>query len=398
MVRKTIEKISKHIENKEFTIITGARQIGKSTMLKQIQEAYEKKKYPVVMLNLERKNILQELDENPENIFNYLTLNQEQKTFLLIDEIQYLADPTNFLKLLYDEYADKLKIVATGSSAFYIDRDFKDSLAGRKKIFELKTFDFDEFLLLKNEDKLHDELMKFRAGKMKKSILEAQLMAQFDEYLCYGGYPSVILEKNINDKIERLYDLRDSYLKKDVLEAGITNTDKFYKLCVILASQVGSLLNANELGKTLQLSNPTVENYLYILQKSFHISLLRPFARNIKKELVKMPKMYFNDLGLRNAMLGSFNKINMRIDKGAILENWVYRRLSENYKADQLKFWRTTEGNEVDFVIENSENDGQAIEVKFSSSEIRPSKYKLFVANYPNFPLSYKTWDSDIYR
>ena len=166
-----------------------------------------------------------------------------------------------------------------------------------------------------------------------------------------------------------------------------------------MAGQIGNLLNTNELAQTLQLSNPTVENYLYILQKCFHISLVKPFYNNLRKELTKMPKVYFNDIGLRNAMLENFGKFDLKTDKGAILENLVFRRLSEKYTSNQLKFWRTTEGNEVDFIIEESQEARKAIEVKYSETEVKPKKYNIFQQTYPEIDFKFLTWkNSDLLK
>lgn len=392
MKRKYFDSIKKHLDNKEFTIITGARQIGKTTLLKQIQEELVAQNIPVVFLNLDRKSILNRLNDNPENIFDFLPQTESRRIVVLIDEVQYLDDPTNFIKLLYDDFAEKIKIVATGSSAFYIDRSFRDSLAGRKKIFELKTLDFEEFLNFKSEDGLLSELKKLRTGAVKTSIYEAQLWLQLEEYAVYGGYPAVVLDNDKESKKERLYELRDSFLKRDILESGIANEEKFYKLCMILAGQIGNMVNVNELANTLQISNATVENYLFVLQKCFHIELIKPFFKNLRKELVKMPKVYFNDPGLRNALLDSFGKLNIRVDKGALFENLIYRRLSENYPSQKIKYWRTTESNEVDFVIEQLPDEGIALEVKFAETEVKPNKYKIFQNAYPKYPLSFRYW------
>ena len=124
--RKLYQPVLNHIPKKEYTILIGARQTGKSTLLKQLEGVLRSTGETVVLLNLERRDILQELNQNPESVFKYISKKESSKVYLLVDEIQYLDDPTHFLKLLYDEYAEVLKIIATGSSAFYIDRKFKD--------------------------------------------------------------------------------------------------------------------------------------------------------------------------------------------------------------------------------------------------------------------------------
>ena len=395
--RKKYQDLLSHVQKREHTILTGARQTGKSTLLRALAEHLKVSGEQIVLLNLERKDILFELNQSPESVFKYIPQNTLHRSYVLIDEIQYLDNATNFLKLLYDEHADYLKIIATGSSAFYIDRQFKDSLAGRKKIFELHTLDFEEFLLFKNQENLLKDLQAIRAGIIRRSVLEEQLWAALEEYLTYGGYPAVVLEALPKDKIERLQEIRDSFVKRDILEAGITDETKFYRLMMLLASQTGSLLNTNELANTLRLTHPIAEQFLYVLQKSFHIGLVKPFFQNLRKELIKMPKVYFNDLGLRNVLINYFAPLEQRADKGALLENYVYRRLLERTPKDQslggpIKFWRTADGNEVDFVIEETAFSGRAIEVKFNPTEAKSNKYKKFTEAYPTFPLQFYTW------
>lgn len=392
VIRKKYSEITTHIPRKEFTILIGARQIGKSTLLKQIEEELIKKDEIVYFINLERKNVLQELDQDPENLFKFCPLADGKKIIVMIDEIQYLKDASGFLKLLYDEYADRLKIVATGSSAFYIDKDFKDSLAGRKRIFQMPTLDFDEFLDFKGKTELLSDLNELKNGKKQKSVYENIFWSLMDEYLNYGGYPAVVLENDFSAKKELLKEIRDSYIKRDILESGVNDEEKLYRLLMVLASQSGNLLNVNELSNTLRINNVTTENYLYILQKCFHISLVRPFYNNLRKELIKMPKIYLNDLGLRNILINYFAPIEQRADKGALLENYVFRKLLEKHEADQVKFWRTADGNEVDFVIETSFQKGFAVEVKFQEKEAKLSKYKIFTAEYPDFPLHFWHW------
>lgn len=384
--------IAKHFSKKEFTLLIGPRQIGKSTMLKQAYQDLIGKGKIAYFLNLDRKDILNDLNINPENIFRICPLELNKKIFVFIDEIQYLDDATNFLKFLYDEYANQLKIIATGSSAFYIDKQFKDSLAGRKKIFQMGTLDFEEFLHFKGRNDLVSEIVALKSKKIIKSIHENVLWAYLDEFINYGGYPAVVLEKNIDEKIELLREIRDSYLKRDLLESGVTDQTKFYRFLMLLASQSGNMLNVNEISNTLRITNATVENYLYVLQKCFHITLVKPFYNNLRKELTKMPKVYINDLGLRNILINYFTPIDQRADKGLVLESFCFRILIENYEQDQIKYWRTADGNEVDFVVETQYLKGFAVEVKFNEQEAKLSKYKKFISTYPDFPLEFWWW------
>ena len=387
MKRNLFTTLQKHLKEKEFTILTGARQAGKSTLLKQLEDDCKQSGIPTVFLNLENKSILTELNKSPLALLHFLP-ETVQRIIVFIDEIQYLDDPSNFLKLLYDEYAFKLKIVATGSSAFYIDNNFKDSLAGRKRVFTLYTCSFDEYLLLKGKTELLDEVKRLSHQKGAKSVHLSALEVEWNNYIVYGGYPAVVLESDTEEKKQRLNELKDSFVKRDILESGVKNETAFYLLFRILADQSGNLLNINELSTTLRIKAETVENYLFILQKCFHIALIKPFYRNLRKELTKMPKVYLLDTGLRNCLLNNFEPLPFRQDKGALWENVYFRLLLNIYPLEELFYWRTSAGNEVDFVVPNISNP-YAVEVKYDQSAIKTSKYKLFTENYPDIPLQY---------
>lgn len=390
--RKKHIVIAEHLSKKEFTILIGARQIGKSTLLKQLFEELNQKGETAYFLNLDRKEILDELNESHENLFKICPLQQDKKIVVFIDELQYLKDATTFIKLLFDEYSERVKIVASGSSAFYIDKQFNDSLVGRKKIFQMGTLDFEEFLLFKGRNDLVEEVLQLKNKKKTKSIHENVLWGYMDEFVNYGGYPAVVLENDISQKIELLKDIRDSFIKRDILESGITDETKFYRMLILLASQSGNLLNVNEISNTLRITNATAENYLYVLQKCFHVTLVKPFYNNLRKELTKMPKVYINDLGLRNVLINYFSPLEQRADKGMILENLSFRLLTERFDQDQIKYWRTADGNEVDFVVETSYLKGFAVEVKFNEQEVKTNKYNKFTQNYPDFPLEFWWW------
>ncbi|QDW27620.1 ATP-binding protein [Pedobacter sp. KBS0701] len=392
MERSTaLKSLKNHLNKPQHTIIIGPRQIGKTTLVKQLAEQLQKDNELVYFLTFEDPVILEAVNHHPENIFNYTLLPADlpadKRLYVIIDEVQYAKEPSNFLKLLYDKYSPKLKIIATGSSAFYIDKSFKDSLAGRKKVFEFFPLAFDEFLHFKGEDDLIAEWEQLKKRVTYQGLQRNRINALFDEYLVYGGYPAVVLADTEQEKQEMLKELINSYMKKDVLEAGIKEELKFFQLARLLADQTGSLVNHHELGNTLQLASSTVENYIYLMQKTFIVQLLSPFYGNVRKELTKMPKIYFNDNGLRNALLNNFSKLNDRADKGKLLENYVYCRLRQLHDSDSLLFWRTADGNEVDFVVEEQIKKGLAYEVKYHDLQFKPNKYKKFVEAYPDFNL-----------
>src|SRR5690606_7024362 len=147
--------------------------------------------------------------------------------------------------------------------------------------------------------------------------------------------PAVILEPDRREKVNKLREIRDSFIKRDMLESGVENETAFYNLFRILAGQSGSLVNQQELSTTLRIKNTTVDRYLTILQKCFHLTLVRPFHQNLRKELVKMPKAYLMDTGLRNCLINNFEPPEHRPDKGDLWENMVFRILTDHYGTDE---------------------------------------------------------------
>jgi len=361
-------KLVKHLDKKEYTIITGARQTGKTTLLKHLYRKLNAENKNVFFISFEDIDILNAINKHPEEIFSVIPRpqqgNDRSPYYLFIDEVQYAKNPTNFLKYLYDTYAEALKIIATGSSAFYMDNKFKDSLAGRKRIFELQTLNFAEWLLFNNETELLNELHLIRTQKEYISARKRELLEMFNKFIVYGGYPRVTLETDTEEKILLLKELRNSFLRKDIDEAGIRNHEKFYTLLSILADQTGNMVNKNELATTVGVDNKTIDKYLFVLTRSFHISLIKPFFSNIRKEVTKMPKLFFNDTGMRNVILNRFYDFDKRADKGELFENYIFRRLSELYGKEQIRYWRTVDKNEIDFVINESFGQGKAYEVK----------------------------------
>jgi len=376
--REATIQAKKYLGTDDVLLFIGARQAGKTTILRQLQSFLKEKNNLVYFLNLEDPDYLELLNKSPKNLFKVFALDLNKKNFVLIDEIQYLNNPSNFLKYFYDEYGGKIKLLVSGSSAFYIDKKFKDSLVGRKKIFNVRTLSFREFLRFKNEIELAQK--NFREINLSE---KEKIIIYYREYLIYGGYPRVVLAAT-DEKEEILRDIAYSYIKKDIYEANIRQDEVFYKLFKILAEQIGNLINASELASTLGVSKTSIDNYLYVMRKSFHINLVKPFFKNTRKELTKMPKVYFSDLGLRNFFVSDFGSLETRKDKGALLENAVFKQLIEKYPEDKIKFWRTIAKNEVDFVIDKKE----ALEIKINPLLFKESNYKIFFKNYPDINFS----------
>lgn len=381
MFSRDIEsKILENLESDKIILVLWARQVGKTTVLKKISKEIEWKWGEIFFFNLERGEFLESFNQDPSNLFDFIG-KTESKKYVFIDEIQYLKNPTNFLKYLYDEYKWQIKLIVSGSSSFYIDKNFKDSLAGRKVLLEMYTLNFYEFLHFRGHNNFVQILQKWIANM--PLVHKKDILSLYHEFMVYGGYPDVVLALTLQKKKECLEELALSYIKKDIFEAKIEYQEKYFFLLKILANQIGNLLNLHEIANTINLSVSTVENYIYIMRKSYHIATIKPFFSNARKELTKMPKVYFYDTGLRNYFINNFESFDERLDKWALLENLIFKNLTKTHKTDDIRFWRTQNKNEVDFIV----NDKNAIEVKANMQSFDPRKYALFVQSYPNIPL-----------
>ena len=396
---RTIDKnIRENLRNDLTIIVVGARQTGKSTLLRAFYARGKEEGNRQAFVNLENLEFVSLLDQSPENLFKIIPpLSAKDRTDVFIDEIQYLKNPTNFLKYLFDEYRGRLKLIVSGSSAFYIDQKFRDSLAGRKRILQLYSLSFPEFLQFKNREDILELLPSslptkegFSSGQAIPKNLQAELMKLFSEYSRFGGFPAVVLADTVEEKKLVLEDLVNSNVKKDIFEAGLKSPEKYYQILRIFSHQAGSLVNRSELGRTLGLSTTAIENYLYTMEKAFQIALVMPFQKNIRKEISKRPKVFFLDLGIRNFLVGNFEDFDLRGDKGPFLENLVFRQLLRIVPLEKINFWRTKDGHEVDFIIDQK----IALEVKSSPASFQEKKYRHFLEQHPEIPLQCVTYES----
>lgn len=396
--RLIYHSIWKHLQKKQITLLQGARQTGKTTLLKQIQQDLVKKKVRTSFLSLEDKSLLTSLNQRSQNLFYFIPpLTPDKRHYIFIDKIQYLKDPSNFLKLLYDLYHNKIKLIVSGSSDFYIDKKFKDSLAIRKKnikdslasrekIFNLSTMGFKEFLFFKGYENYIDYV---HSDFLPKSDL-TDLHNLLAEYLLYGGYPDVVMEPTLEGKQEILKEIANSCVKKDAIEAFIQYPNAYMNILEIISDQICSLPIFNTISKTLKIKSETVATYVHIMQKSFHISFINPFYKSAITELRKMKKVYFQDLGLRNYFANNFNPIMVREDRRNLLENYVFRLFADQYDDWDIKYWRTQKKQEIDFIIQEK----RAYEVKFSKDLYKSYKYRFFQNEYPKIPLELIHFDN----
>lgn len=358
------KKITEAFKFLPIVVLIGARQVGKTSIMQMYPtEGYRN----TLFLNGQDAEVAERF-QKLSTIEQYLSiyLNPDFDGLLLIDEFQFIEGVSTMLKLLTDKH-DKLKVLCSGSSSLDILKSVEESLAGRVRIIEVLALSFSEYLLFRDE-KLF-QLQQSLADAADEALV-SDLQAAYQEYLIYGGLPRTALTMNPDEKVELLNDICQTYLLNDV-RRYVANEHfvGFNKLLRLLATQIGNLVNINELSRESGLPYSDCENYVNLLQKMYVIKLIEPFFTNRRKVIGKMKKVYFCDLGLRNIIYGNFNEMPFRTDNGAIFENEILLELWRNRKAGEtISFYRTQNGTEVDFVTESAQRK-MAVECKYRHFE-----------------------------
>jgi len=377
--RKLFKELVGHLPEKELSIIIGPRQAGKTTLMEQLQDYLHQKGERTLYLNLDIEWDRPHFDSQAALLGKIELEFGRQRAYIFIDEIQRKENAGLFLKGLFDLKLP-YKFIVSASGSLELKAKIQESLVGRKRLFELTSISFEEFVNHKTGYQYQDNLKAF--FEIEKDKAHNLLI----EYMNFGGFPRVILAPGKKEKTQIIDDIYRSTLEKDI--AYLLKIDKpeaFNALIKVIASQIGNLLNYNELSSTLNLSYPTVKKYLWYVQKIYLLDLIAPFARNVRKEISKSPIPYFWDLGLRNYALDLFGHLSRPAEYSFVFENFIYlllrRRLLSS--ATKLHFWRTKDKAEVDFIWESG-RQLIPIEVKYRSlkKETVPRSLRSFISKY----------------
>ena len=362
MINRDIENIIiDSLNKKEVTIIAGARQVGKTTILKHIISKLKSRSEKVLYFNLdiEQDN---KYFASQQLLINKIQLeNGNGPSFVFIDEIQQKEDAGRFLKGLYDMNLP-YKFVVTGSGSLELKEKISEALTGRKHLIEMYPVSFREFINFKTNYKYKNKLeLFFNLEKDKTKLL-------LNEYLTFGGYPAVITADNITAKKEVMNEIFSSYITKDITYLlGVRAPDKFVKLIQLLAVYSGYIVNYSQLAQETGLRTETLKTYLWYAEQTFIIKIVKPYFTNGKKEITKSPTIYFNDLGMWNFSKGMYGTTINNTD-GMIFQNFVYLILKDNFTTGLAKvnYWRSKDKAEVDFII-HQQTGITPVEVKFSN-------------------------------
>lgn len=344
MIQRTLQTvIAKYIGKGKAILLVGARQVGKSTLFRLLTDSMAS---PILWLNCDQSTT-QNLLTNP-SLMDLRLLIATNKT-IVIDEAQRVENIGLTLKLITDNFSE-VQLLVTGSSSLGLHDRLNEPLTGRKIEYFLFPISTEEIYRAEGVVAVKERLPK---------------------RLVYGSYPDVLYGALPQEKALR--ELAESYLYKDVLEIeGLRKPAVLQKLLTALALQVGSEVSYNELSRIVGIDSKTIEKYIDILEKCFIVFRLNSYSRNLRTELTKGKKIYFYDLGIRNAILSNFSPIDMRMDIGALWENFfIVERMKYNHYADRAVntyFWRTSDKQEIDY-IEESNGELHLFEMKWNTKK-----------------------------
>lgn len=383
--RQIFDKIWKEVHSPDILLLNGPRQSGKTTLLQMIAEKLKTEsnvpENRLLFFDLENVDHLN-IWSNQAAAKSVLPLSDNQnKYFVFIDEFQKSKNIGSILKFIHDHHQN-FKFLITGSASWYLNID--ESMAGRKKVFEIWPLSFTEYMELPklSEIKKYYQIIAANPDPSLNTLVQS-VNQEWINFINFGGYPRVVLSDDKKEKIEILGELINSYLLRDIqIWNYAANPLQVKQLLTILASRIGSLLDISSLGANTGMGRSALINRLELLQNTFILFLTRPYFTNKIKELIKNPKIYLIDNGLRNSFLQNFSLMPQTTDFGMVAENSVICELLKNSDSlDQILFWRTKQGQEIDIVLKR-EKQLIPIEIKSGNETAVPSGLKSFINQY----------------
>ncbi len=380
--REMTKRIIELLDYDKIIILKGARQTGKTTILRQVKDYLENKKFRSFYISADSdfENII---FKTPEHFTTFLKskVSWKNSLYLFIDEFQYIKQAGIFLKVLYDLNIG-LKIIVSGSSTLEISKN-SEFLTGRSISKILPRISFFEYLRYKN-NLLHKQINNADITELTLiyEVNKNELETIYAEYFSFGAYPEILTTQNEKQKKELLQELVSIYLQKDVSHfLRVKNISGFNNLVKILLQESGNLLNKDSLAVTVRISINTLNHYLDILQGTFIFDFIPPFYTNIRKEVSKMKKIILQDFGfnviLNHRKINDYNSLS-----GFEAETMASLAIKNALPENKLYHYRTLNKAEIDFIIESSDGIITPLEVKFRGRVSLPSSFKNFREKY----------------
>ncbi|MFO7830864.1 MAG: ATP-binding protein [Desulfuromonadaceae bacterium] len=376
--RYIYSRLEQQKDKHKITILIGPRQVGKTTLMRRLHDQFNNE-HTCLMLDLDIYSHYEQVSTY-ENLLNTLKLNgyrldQRELFILFLDEFQRYADISMVLKAVYDHHPN-IKVYASGSSSLAINEQIQESLAGRKRVIRVYPLSFQEYLHFRERDDLGNKLQNLltvQSGNLDELLPD--VYEEFYRFLIYGGYPEVaqVEEQEVKEVLASIFDL---YVKKDLVDFLKVDRIKHAKMLIRhLAVNHGQENSYSQLAQVAAIDEKTAKNYVEILAETFIITVHPPWFTNRNKELVKTPKIYFLDSGVRNFFINNFNHHDMRQDSPFLFEGYVISELIKAGTAsEQIKFWRTKNRQEVDLILESG-GELTPVEIKYKD-RLKSSDYK----------------------
>lgn len=335
--RDIFKRIEPFVNSQEAIIITGMRRTGKTTTLNYFYDRIDSDNKLYFDLENPYNRRLFDKEDYEDIIKNleFLGIDFTRKTYIFLDEIQFLNSMPSVIKYMIDHYG--VKFLITGSASFYLKNLFTESLSGRKYVFEIFPLNFMEFLRFKGS--------KIRIPEKITKEMFSKLKSLYEEYMEFGGFPEVVLKQSKKEKIMSLKDIFASFFSMEVENLGdFRKNDTIRDLIFLLMERAGSKLDIQKLSKELKISRPTVYGYISFLEGVYFIKRIRPLSKGKSTEIRKQPKLYICDTGILNA--------HVKIDKGRLFENSVFQILREK---GEINYYQKKSGTEIDFILDKTD-------------------------------------------
>jgi uncharacterized protein len=378
IARTIIPDIEKWINTEKILILKGPRQVGKTTIMQSLRQNLEKRWEKTLSFSADNE-LGNTIFQDGKTFARFLSTQlAENRLYIFIDEFQYIREAWLFLKVVFDTLKDRIQLIVSGSSSLEITKN-SEFLTGRKIDFEISGISFFEYL---------SYFSKYTYRKYPLDTLFDQIFDMDDiryhflDYIQYGSYPEVIMTRDSDKKMIVLKEIISTYISKDIaLFLRIESVGAFNNMLRILSHQVGNLVNRSELSAITSLDSRKLNHYLDILEGTYIIDLVAPYYTNVRKEISKMPKVYFQNIGVLRYLQGGVLE-NLDTLSGALAENIAYSALRDICGSDLLRYYRTISKSEIDFLIVRPDKI-TPIEVKYRN---HPGNIPLAIAN---FSLSY---------
>jgi len=373
--RIILKEIKPYFDSPEAIIITGMRRTGKTTLLNYIYgQVVSKNKLFLDLENpLNRKYFEEENYERIKGAFELLGIDFSQKAFLFLDEIQFVKNLPSIVKYFIDHY--KVKFYLTGSASFYLKNLFQESLSGRKYIFELFPLTFSEFLQFKEVSLKIPEDARDITQPMFETIAPL-----YEEYILFGGFPGVVLKRNVEEKKKALKEIFSSFFLLEIIQLGdFRRNEAVRDLILLLIQRMGSKLDIQKISRELAISRPTLNEYISFLEGTYFIKRIKPFTKGKDAEIRKRTKVYVCDTGLANNIV--------QLDMGKLFENSIFQNLR---MKGELNYYQRKSGVEIDFILDKREayevklraQKSDAKKLKAMAGELNLESFKIVSKNY----------------